>query len=121
MPVRSSNTSVLVWPRKTEVLRALDDWADALRKERSDVVRAGYFGSLRTDRWGVGSDVDLVVVIERSDRPFIERPLEFDLSSLPVGADLLVYTTDEWDRLLSEESRFSAEMRHAVWLPDPSR
>lgn len=116
MPVRSSSSSVLKWPRRSEVLGSLRTWAEGMRESRGDLIRAGYFGSLRRGDWGVGSDVDLVVVLETSDSPPIERPLEFDLSSIPVGADLLVYTKDEWNALLDRDDRFAEEMRNVVWL-----
>lgn len=50
-------------------------------------------------RWGVGSDVDLVVIVASSDERPERRSLAFDASELPVPADILVYTVDEWDRL----------------------
>jgi uncharacterized protein len=116
MPVRSSSSSVLVWPKKTEVIRALRVWAEALAQSREDLVHAGYFGSLGRDDWGVGSDADLVVVVRSSNRPPIERPLEFDLSSIQVPADLLVYTSDEWESVVRRRDRFGEEMRNATWL-----
>lgn len=116
MPVRSSRSSVLKWPRKSEIIDAVRQWAEAVRASRADLLRVGYFGSLRRGDWGVGSDVDLVVVLEDSDSSPVERPLEFDLSSIPVGADLLVYTADEWNALLDRDDRFAEEMRNVMWL-----
>ncbi|HXF46519.1 MAG TPA: hypothetical protein VNK91_10415 [Burkholderiaceae bacterium] len=45
---------------------------------------------VRARRLGRGQRVDLVVVVESAARPFAERALDFDLSELPVPADLLV-------------------------------
>jgi uncharacterized protein len=87
-----------------------------LRASRSDLLRIGYFGSLRRGDWGVGSDVDLVVVLIASATPPIERPLQFDLSAIPVGADLIVYTPNEWDALVARKDRFAEEMRNVAWL-----
>jgi uncharacterized protein len=116
MPVKSSDSSVLVWPKKSEVIRALQQWEKGLRESRSDLVRVGYYGSLARDDWGVGSDVDLVVILDRADRPPIERPLEFDLSPLPVATDLLVFTADEWDARITAKDRFAEEMRRVIWI-----
>lgn len=116
MPVKSSSSSVLVWPKKNEVIRALEDWAEKLRTHRSDLIRVGYFGSLTRRDWGVGSDADVVVVVQSSERQPLERPLDFDLSSVPVGTDLLVFTAAEWNARLERGDRFAEELRNATWL-----
>jgi predicted nucleotidyltransferase len=60
------------------------------------VVKVGYFGSYARGDWGVGSDVDLVVIVQDSQEPFHRRALAFDATGLPVPADVLVYTAEEW-------------------------
>jgi hypothetical protein len=65
----------------------------------------------------VGSDLDLVLVVEASDAPFERRAVSWDLHSLPVPADLLVYTRAEWDRLMQTPSRFQRHLADdTVWL-----
>jgi predicted nucleotidyltransferase len=81
------------------------------------VLRIGAFGSYARGDWGVGSDLDLVVIVSRSERPFIERGSQFDAASLPVPADVLVYTQTEWDRLQETSPRFHRTVtREAEWL-----
>jgi predicted nucleotidyltransferase len=70
MPVRSLSSSVLVWPDAAEVARAVRTWAENLSKTEPAVQRVGYFGSYARGDWGVGSDVDLVVLVDRSQQPF---------------------------------------------------
>ncbi len=83
---------------------------------RPDVVRLGYFGSYAKGDWGVGSDLDLIVVLEDSVVPFERRGLEWDVTNLPVPAEILVYTEEEW-RALGAESRFRRTIeREGVWL-----
>jgi len=81
------------------------------------LLRVGYFGSYARGDWGVGSDVDIVAVVQRSGEPFERRALEWDLSGLPVPAQLLVFTADEWQSKLAAGGRFgrvlSSETR---WL-----
>ncbi len=116
MPVRSLSSPVLRWPDATEVERTLHTWTDAVVRERSDIVRIGYFGSYARGDWGVGSDVDLIVVIERSDEPFERRPASWDVRSLAVAADLLVYTQEEW-MAIDRQSRFGRMLGcEAKWL-----
>jgi hypothetical protein len=65
----------------------------------------------------VGSDLDLIAVLESSPEPFERRALEWDLSTLPVPAELLVYTRQEWERLQQEGGRFARTLeQEACWL-----
>jgi predicted nucleotidyltransferase len=79
-------------------------------------VRIGYFGSYARDDWGVGSDLDLVVVLRESHVPFERRALAFDLGSLPVPADLLVYTVEEWDRMSESGGLPKTIASELVWM-----
>ncbi|MGB9639319.1 MAG: nucleotidyltransferase domain-containing protein, partial [Anaerolineales bacterium] len=61
MPVRSLNSSVLVWPNKETVVKALIQWAINAFKTNPVLIRVGYFGSYARGDWGVGSDLDVVL------------------------------------------------------------
>jgi len=100
MPVRSLTSSVLRWPDPEAVRAAIRSWSADVGG-RPGVLRVGCFGSLATGGWGVGSDVDLVLIVETSDQPPARRSLAFDTLALPVSADLLVYTAEEWSRLIA--------------------
>jgi predicted nucleotidyltransferase len=67
------------------------------------VRRVGLFGSYARGDWGVGSDLDIVVLVTDTERSFVERPSSFDPYSLPVPVDLVVYTLDEWARMTEEQ------------------
>jgi predicted nucleotidyltransferase len=109
---------VLAWPDASTVAAAVRRWAAAVATDPR-VRRVGYFGSYARGDWGVGSDVDLVVLVDRADEPFARRGLAWDLTELPVPAQVLVYTVDEWNRLAREGSRFHATLaREAVWVLD---
>ncbi len=116
MPVRSLSSSVFRWVSKEEVERSLKEWAQLVKEEHPEVLAIGYFGSYARGDWGVGSDVDILVVVSESKEPFLRRPLAFDTTSLPVPADLLVYTEEELKRL--KNTRFYREVvsKEAVWL-----
>lgn len=95
MPVRSLDSSVLKWPDDHEVDHAVRDWVVGITEQRDDVVRIGYFGSYVRGDWGVGSDLDVVIILEDTDAPFERRNLPFDTPPLPVPTDVLVYTREE--------------------------
>lgn len=117
MPVRSSDSSVLRWPAPDEVLPAARAWAVGVGERRAEVARVGVFGSYARGDWGVGSDLDLIVVVDSSAEPFERRALSFDLLDLPVPAELLVYTSAEWERLVEEGGRFVRVVTaEAIWV-----
>jgi predicted nucleotidyltransferase len=96
-------------------------WAENVAQQRQDVVRIGYFGSYARGDWGVGSDLDLVVVVESSDLLFQRRAATWDMIELPVPTDLLVYTQLEeqgfrvlrfWDH---EVLQAPAEVQRVIW------
>lgn len=98
------------------VERAVRRWAEEIARDRDDIARIGYFGSYARGDCGVGSDLDLIIVVEDSDQPFETRAAQWDATSLPVPADLLVYTRGEWDCLGSGSRFIQTLSREAVWL-----
>jgi predicted nucleotidyltransferase len=117
MPVRSLRSSVLRWPDRREVERSAAEWAAQEAQRHPGLLRLGYFGSYARGDAGVGSDLDLIAVVESSPDPFERRSLDWDLTSLPVPAELLVYTQPEWEHLLRQGGRFArALQQEARWL-----
>ena len=117
MPVRSLNSSVLRWPEREHVLQCLDHWAAQARKRHSNLIRLGYFGSYARGDAGVGSDLDLVAVVAESDVAFERRSVEWDLSMLPVPAEILVYTEREWHDLVAGGGRFARMIEiDTIWM-----
>ena len=118
MPVRSLTSCVLAWPDASSVDRAARRWAEATASQDPGIVRIGYFGSYARGDWGVGSDLDLVIVVERAEAPFERRACAWDLTGLPVPAEALIYTTDEWQSLAG--TRFGRTLaKECVWMYPP--
>ncbi|RKL62693.1 nucleotidyltransferase domain-containing protein [Thermoanaerobacteraceae bacterium SP2] len=63
-----TSVTYLKWPDLNDVLSSLDKWAKRVLLIRRDIVKIGYFGSYARKDWGVGSDLDLVVVVTGSGR-----------------------------------------------------
>jgi len=117
MPIRSLSTSVLRWPDRSEVERAVRKWAARQAEERPELVKVGYFGSYARGDWGVGSDVDLVVVVGHSNLPFERRAISWDTSTLPVAVELIIYTATEWRDIGFSATRFARTIREeTVWV-----
>lgn len=79
-------------------------------------MQIGYFGSYARGDWGVGSDLDLIVIVESSSMPMERRAAEWDTTELPVPADLLIYTKDEWQNMRSQERFGRTVVQEAVWV-----
>lgn len=98
MPVRSLHSPVLKWPDAATVLEALRSWAERAGGERAELLRVGCFGSYARGDWGVGSDLDVILLVREAADPFARRGAGWDSTSLPVPCDVLVYTPEEWAR-----------------------
>ncbi|OGG54065.1 MAG: hypothetical protein A3F84_17490 [Candidatus Handelsmanbacteria bacterium RIFCSPLOWO2_12_FULL_64_10] len=116
MPVRSLSSSVLKWPDAQTVGREVRHWAEKAAASRRDVRQIGYFGSYARGDWGVGSDLDVIVVLEHSEQPFERRGAEWDTTGLPVPADVLVYTQKEWEGLSAQRLFQRSIVRETIWV-----
>lgn len=122
MPVRSLRSSVLRWPSRDDVATALGRWVRLEAEQRPMPLRIAYFGSYARGDWGVGSDLDLVAIVTSSQEPFERRANSWDLSALPVPAELLVYTVLEWRQLQIDGSRFGKQLGDdTVWVWEAGR
>jgi len=121
MPVRSTSSPVLRWPDAETVLAAARAWADEQAERKRGLVRLGVFGSYARGDAGVGSDLDLVAVVTRTDRPRHRRLVDWPYEELPVPTELVVYEAREWDELMAQEGRWPETLRReVVWLFDRS-
>ena len=65
----------------------------------------------------MGSDLDLIAVVAEAAEPFDRRALAWDLTTLPVPAEILVYTEAEWRALVDRGGRFPRTLeREVVWI-----
>ncbi len=119
MPVRSLDSSVFTWPDAHTVDAAVRRWAQHVVARHAGVLRVGYFGSYARGDWGVGSDLDLVVVVELSDLPAERRAAQWDITELPVPADILIYTQAEWQALDPKDRLPRVLARETVWVYPP--
>lgn len=64
-------------------------------QHREEVLAVVCFGSWARGEAGVGSDIDVLVVLRDSDRPFLERIDRYRPETFPVDLDLFPYTLAE--------------------------
>jgi predicted nucleotidyltransferase len=63
--------------------------------ERPEVLRVVLFGSFAREDYGARSDIDLLVVLKSSDRPFAERVADFLRFIPPYPTDVFPFTLAE--------------------------
>lgn len=96
MPVRSLNSAVFKWPDREAVLSAARRWAKELRQDDPSVEKVLGTGSYARGDWGVGSDLDVIVVVSDTCLTPVERRARYEAQDIPVPRDLWVYTRTEW-------------------------
>jgi uncharacterized protein len=116
MPVRLLSSPVIRWPDRWQVHQALMVWARKAAGQHDGLSRVGYIGSYARGEEGVGSDLDVVIVLRACDQPFIRRGVAWDLTELPVPADVLVYTTAEWGALSKRGNEFRKMLKEVQWV-----
>jgi len=120
MPVRSLNSRIVKWPDRLAVEAAIRSLLPRLTDAEPRLRALGYFGSCARNEWGVGSDVDLVAVLDVPAGE--ETPKILDLPwarviRLPVAHDLFVYSIEDLRRMTAEGMRFSRMLAtETVWV-----
>jgi len=83
------------------------------------VLEISLFGSLARGNYAPGSDADLLLVLDRDERPFLERipPFLCLFQPGPVPVEVFPYTRSELERMQGEGNPFIlGVMRQAVKL-----
>ena len=95
--------------RREEILRGLERLARRL-KEALPLQQVYLFGSFATGQIHEGSDIDLVLVGQFTERfpERIFRVLELNDEGLPI--EPLCYTPDEFEAMIQEENPFILEV-----------
>ena len=75
MPVPSPSGFVWRWPAAAEVLEQAAAWAALQRSGHPDLLAVGVCGSYGRGTAGVGSDLDLLLILQRCDEPIWDLSL----------------------------------------------
>ena len=117
MPVRSLNSSIIKWPSDKQVIFSLEKWVKDILQVNEDIIQIGYFGSYAQGNWGVGSDLDIIIILRQSKLPFEKRNQGWGEQSLPVPTDILIYTQLEWESMKKEKTPFFLRINREVkWV-----
>jgi uncharacterized protein len=81
------------------VNHAVLNYAQQIRRDYPEITRIIWFGSWINGQPIPGSDVDLCLILIKSDKPFRDRASSYLPVGFPVGLDLFVYTEEEFELL----------------------
>jgi predicted nucleotidyltransferase len=98
-----STVSVTYFDREG-VRRAVTEHVHRLAALHPELEEVVLFGSLASGTPVPGSDVDLLLVLSGSDRPFRERIPLFLPDRFPVGVDVFPYTRAEMELMRREDN-----------------
>lgn len=101
----SSGSVRVFWLEKERLLEELKREAQRLARANPVIEKVILFGSLAEDKAVPGSDIDLLLVLSQSDRPFLERIAEWRSKiHLDFPVDIFPYTVDELHHPLPQEA-----------------
>jgi hypothetical protein len=117
MPESLQPGSVLRWPSAEQVLEQAERWAERQHHLNPELLAVGVFGSYGRGDAGVGSDLDLVLILRECSEPIWQRLRHWQTGSLPLACDLLLYSLREWQTLPQWNPRLAAVLRQDTrWL-----
>lgn len=94
---KSYNSVQVFWLNEDLLKHRIDKAIKRLVKAKSEIQKAVLFGSFAEGKAAVSSDVDILLIVNRSENRFIDRPSEFRdfFEDVELGVDIFVYTKDE--------------------------
>lgn len=98
---RSFGSAKVFWLDREAALDGLRKAAERALAEHAEIVAVYLFGSLAEGRAVPGSDADVLVLLERSDLRWMDRPLRYGRAFEDVGlpVELFCYTRGEAERV----------------------
>jgi predicted nucleotidyltransferase len=116
MREQSSTTVEIISVDEGAVTQAIDEYVREI-SARPEVEEIVLFGSWATGRYAPGSDVDLLVVLVRSNEVFRDRIPRFMPAKFPIDVDVFPYTVAEIERIpFAREAR---EGGRTLWRRRP--
>ena len=88
------------------MLATLKTVAENLGASRPEIAEIRLFGSLARGTRNPFADADLLIVLDASDVPVLDRPPLYKPLGIPIPIDLTVCTRGELDRELAAGNRF---------------
>jgi predicted nucleotidyltransferase len=102
MPEPSSPSVKVTFANRKQILTALENLIQEWTQKHPELEQVILFGSYVRGDYFPGSDVDVLLILEKSDQPFLKRIPKFLPIQFPVDIDVFPYTRDEVQRMLKD-------------------
>ena len=96
------------------IRKAVLEYAVALRSAHPEIRSIRWFGSWPKETASPGSDVDICILVDRSEKRPRDRIVDFLPRTFPVGIDLFIYTEEELRRLRAEHPSMAMAIAEGV-------
>ena len=91
-------------------------------KAHPEIAKIGLFGSYSKNNYAVGSDLDLLIIVTKSEENrWFMRQAAIDTLTLPLPADLFVYTDEEAQRMEKSNAWFQNILKDIIWIQAPKQ
>jgi uncharacterized protein len=92
----------VTFTNREEIFKALKHLIQEWTQKHPELERVILFGSFARGDYFPGSDVDVLLVLEKSDKSLLNRIAEFLPTHFPVDIDIFPYTKAEIQRLMND-------------------
>jgi uncharacterized protein len=102
MPELSSPSVKVTFANRKQILTALKKLIQEWAQKHPELEQVILFGSYARGDYFPGSDVDVLLILEKSDQPFLKRIPTFLPAEFPVDIDIFPYTRNEIKRMIRD-------------------
>lgn len=92
--------------------------AGKIKAEHPEVIEINLFGSFAKKDFTPYSDIDIAIIVKKTDKSFIERTDNFIdyFIEVPFDVNLIVYTTQEINQMVKDGGSFAIEIKKGIRL-----
>jgi predicted nucleotidyltransferase len=98
----SSPSVKVTFTNREQIFKALENLIQEWTQQHPELEQVILFGSFARGDYFPGSDIDVLLVLEKSDQPLLNRIRKFLPSHFPVDIDVFPYTRDEIQRMIND-------------------
>jgi len=91
---------------------------EKIKREHPELVEIILFGSFCKNNFSPYSDLDIAIIVSGAERNFIKRVDEYInyFDEMPFDINLLVYTREEFDKMVKNSNTFALEIKNGIKL-----
>lgn len=99
----SLNSVKVFWLEQEQLVEEIYNVAREIGKEDENILKIILFGSLAERRGVPGSDADILIILERDDKPFMDRIAEWsERFSMDFPVEIFPYTEKELNNPIAQ-------------------